>query len=295
MKTRPTFFKFLIVAGLFAALASFTACQKGSSGGVLTLPQGTATGVATGVATTGSGTGSITGVGTTGTGSGTGSSTPTSDQLAALNAALGAAGQITPGQSGLSPELLAELKQLLSQESQGQNVSPQLLALAGKMLQQCSAKAATLAPIPGQPLLGEWNGGGKCAVQFTVAGSGAGGKYTVSGTTNGTMQADTAGNGAINAQPFSGNVKDNPVSGNGTLTNPSFFKTKAGKKPCYVAVQLTGPTSPIPANYQEAMKEAGQCFRQALILMSPTFSQMFQGMDPALASQIQSKFLGISQ
>lgn len=218
----------------------------------------------------------------------------------ALSGALNNAKSVAPpnGEDGLSAALRAEAQRLLAEEKAGRDVAVQKLVLAGKMLEECASRVAKYAPIPGQPLLGRWNGGGACAIAFDVSGGGEGGKYKVSGGTNGTLQADTSGRGGIQGDPFSGNVADsalNGKSGAGTLTHPAFFRNKSGTAPCSVAVALQQPTSPIPQNYQAGMKIAGQCFRQTLILMSPTMDKLFKGLDPAVSQLLQARFLGISK
>lgn len=285
----------IIILAVFVGGLMFTACQNGSRSlngtGSTTDPFPT-----TGDSGIGSSSGTGTGVGSVGTGPGSGPGGGITDaDKQALQAALSQNDDTSPQDdtAGLSAALQDEARRLLAEEQQGKDVAVQKMLLAGKMLQECANRIAHLAPIPGQPLLGTWNGGGQCAVAFEVAGNGAGGKYAVDGGTKGTLTADTQGHGAIQGDPFSGNVVDSPQSGHGTLTHPTFFKSKAGTSPCSVGVALVTPKSPIPANYQEAMKQAGKCFRQTLILMSPAFDRMFKNMDPALAQLLQQKFLGI--
>ena len=232
--------------------------------------------------------------------SGTGAGTSLSDaDKAALNAALGAAKKLEPQtDDGLSAALQAEAKRLLAEEAEGRDVAMKKMLLAGKMLEECAKRAAAKAPIPGQPLLGSWNGGGICGVSFEVSGEGAKGQYKVAGGTAGILQADTAGHGAVQASPFAGNVSDsaqNGKSGAGTLTHPTFHRSKAGTAPCSVGVALATPKSPIPQNYVEGMKILGKCFRQTLILMSPVMDRMFKNMDPQLAQLLQTRFLGIQK
>jgi hypothetical protein len=204
--------------------------------------------------------------------------------------------KIAPQQpSGLSQQLLAEAKRLLEEEAKGRDVAVAKMALAGRMLTECANRTAPLAPVPGQPLLGVWasTDNAACKVNFTIAGQGQNLTYAVAGDTRGTMKASNQGDGALQTEPFSGRLTDRPSSGTGTLTHPQFTKTKYGFQPCSTAVALKSSANPIPANYVEAMKRMGQCFRQALILMSPVFDRMFAGMNPQLAQLLQQRMLGI--
>jgi len=204
--------------------------------------------------------------------------------------------QVAPQQtSGLSQSLLAEAKRLLDEEAKGRDVAVAKMALAGRMLTECAERTAPLAPIPGQPLLGVWASTDQaaCKVNFTIAGTGANATYQVQGDTRGTMKATNQGDGTMNTEPFQGRLTDRPESGTGTLTNPQFTKTKYGYQACSTAVALKNSANPIPANYQEAMKRMGMCFRQALVLMSPVFDQMFANMNPQLRVLLQQRMLGI--
>ncbi len=241
--------------------------------------------------------------GTTGTGgnggSGTGGGLTAADQFALKNV-YQEQSKVAPtqgSQSGLSQSLLAEAQRLLNEEAKGRDVAVAKMALAGKMLTECATRTAPLAPLPGQPLLGVWASTDQaaCKVNFTIAGTGANATYQVAGDTRGTMKATNQGDGTMNTAPFTGRLTDRPESGTGTLTNPQFTKTKYGYTACSTAVGLKNSANPIPANYQEAMKRMGQCFRQALVLMSPVFDKMFEGMNPQLKQLLQQRMLGISQ
>ncbi len=242
--------------------------------------------------------GPATGGGSTGNGgSGSGGGLTEADQFALKNV-FQEQSQVAPQQaSGLSQSLLAEAKRLLEEEAKGRDVAVAKMALAGRMLTECAERTAPLAPIPGQPLLGVWASTDKaaCKVNFTIAGTGANATYQVAGDTRGTMKATNQGDGTMNTEPFSGRLTDRPESGTGTLTNPQFTKTKYGYQACSTAVALKNSANPIPANYQEAMKRMGMCFRQALVLMSPVFDQMFANMNPQLRSLLQQRMLGIQQ
>jgi hypothetical protein len=243
------------------------------------------------------GAGTGTGTGTNNGGSGTGGSLTEADQFALKNVFQEQTKVAPTGPSGLSQALLAEAKRLLEEEAKGRDVAVQKMALAGRMLTECAQRTAPLAPIPGQPLLGVWASADKppCALgNVTISGNGGGqSTFAVSGQTNGTMKATDVGDGEIKAEPFAGRVTDRPESGTGTLTNPQFTKTKYGFNACSTAIVLKDSANPIPKNYTEAMKMMGGCFRQALVLMSPVFDQMFANMNPQLRQLLQQRMLGI--
>ena len=129
--------------------------------------------------------------------------------------------------------------------------------------------------------------GGQVAGQGTLA-------YSVGGGTKGNMRVTNVGDGQIDGKPFSGRVTDRPLAGKGTLTDPKFAQTKYGFESCSTSVSLAQSNNPIPANYGEAMKRMGLCFRQALVLMSPVYDKMFLGMDPQLRVLLMSRMLGLS-
>lgn len=104
----------------------------------------------------------------------------------------------------------------------------------------------------------------------------------------GVMMASPNGVGQIRAGDWQGVVTDIPQSGIGKM----FKGGKGGKK---YDVHLVSSGNMIPHKYHEAMKRAGQCFRQALFLMSPVMNKMFLGMDPQLAQLIKFRMLGLSQ
>lgn len=230
-------------------------------------------------------------------GSGSNGGLSEADQFALKNLVQEQA-QVEPeGDGGLSNFLKAEAARLLEEERKGKEVAVQKMILAGKMLTECAKKTAPLAPIPGQPLMGLWTStdNAKCKVNFTVAASAQPAVYTVKGSTQGTMKATNVGDGVMSTKPFTqGRLTDRPSAGKGTLTHPTFTKTKYGNDPCSTQVGLKTSANPIPKNYQQAIKQLGKCFRQALVLMSPVFDQMFANMNPQLAALIQQRMLGFN-
>ena len=92
-----------------------------------------------------------------------------------------------------------------------------------------------------------------------------------------------------------GFLTDVPQAGTGRIQFPGINKYGiGGKKGCAANVHLDQSRSLVPEKYIEGMKKAGQCFRKALVLMSPLMDRMFRNMDPALAQILQSRMLGIN-
>ncbi len=282
----------------------------------------------------------IAGLGSTDNGgSGSGGALTDADKEA-LNKLFGETAGTSPqdkAAAALSEAFRNEVAALLEKQRKGDQAAlSQLMMIAGKMLQQCSAKVGALAPVPGQTLLGTWGtpasaqnssnkgsnnkpgsnsssqsteysarafGSSKqntnCSVTFTIAGAGplqpqTTNKYAVTGKATGSMTADANGLGVVQGNPWSGNLRDTPQAGNGVLRNPAFTPATDGKnaqpaKACDAAVELQTSANPIPANYTESVARLGCCFRQALMLMSPTMVSLMSNMDPRLAMLLVQK------
>lgn len=205
-------------------------------------------------------------------------------------------------EGALSQDLIDEAKRILDAENntdgdaeKNAQIQQAKMALVGKIVEQCAEKVGPLAPIPGQPLMGVWKGGGACPVEFTVASAGASPVYTVTGGTKGKMGASAEGTGSVQAEPFSGSLTDSPTAGTGSLRHPTFHKTKEGEKPCDVGVSLATSSNPIPENYIKAMKMLGKCHRQALLFMSPVMDKMFKNMPQNLSSLLLNRGIGVSR
>lgn len=247
--------------------------------------------------------------------------TPAEDQ--ALKSLLKETEAIAPesGDSAVSAALQQEMQNILKEEAEGRDVAMQKMALAGKMMKECAEKVAGLAPKPGQPLLGEWKGDKCKSPSFTLRdtrpkglipgqnqnqqnSSGGGGAsqqgdgiLIADGKIEGKVSPGEDGSGKFTSTKgtWSGTLYDNGLdglSGAGKLTNPKYSKTKYGTKACTANFTLEASTNPIPENYVEAMKIAGNCFRRALIMMSPVMDKMFKGMDPAMRTMLQQSMLG---
>lgn len=235
-------------------------------------------------------------------GSGSGGGLTDADKTALSNVASGM-NAVNTADGGLSQSLIDEAKALLDKEANTDANGPaqaqiqaQKMALVGKILTDCASKIAPFAPVPGQPLMGVWKGGGACPVQFTVGAAAPDQPvYAVSGGTVGKMGAFPDGHGEVKADPFSGNLTDLPNAGTGKLVHPTFNKTKSGTSPCEVGVQLASSANPIPENFIQAMKQAGKCHRQALMFMSPVMDQMFKNMPSSLNSILMNRAIGVAR
>jgi hypothetical protein len=201
--------------------------------------------------------------------------------------------------SAISQQLIAEMNDALKKEQSGQDVSALKYQLLGQALQQCTQKTNQYIPIPGQPLMGEWKGnnaGCHLVGTFSVNGPGNQQVYGVSGGINGQLAAYPDGRFELRSAALNGNGKDSgyqnqDLSGTGTLTgtvtsNNGKYSTTS---PCTVEVSLANSRNPIPANYQNAVKVMGACFRKAFALVG--MDAVFNKMDPALAQALMQQML----
>ncbi len=247
--------------------------------------------------------GSLTDSGNGGSGAG-GSLTPT--DTAALSNLFTDAKANSPDDKAAAAAIAAKYQAMveakLKERRDAAELKLQLMQIAGQMLLECNAKVGGLAPVPGQPLLGTWETAdpkAACKVKFVISGAGplqqqTTNKYAVTGETQGHMLADAQGIGVVQGNPWTGNLRDTPQAGNGTLRHPSFTPATGGKNPtpaapCDAAVAIKTSTNPIPANFDEMVDRLGCCFRSSLTMMSPTMVQMMSGMDPALASLLMRR------
>lgn len=258
-------------------------------------------------------------------GSGSGGGLTDADKQALQNMTQGMQDVNPASGGGLPQDILDQAKMLIDAENNADatdakaqaELQQKKMLLVGKILQSCAEKIAPLAPIPGQPLMGVWSGGGACGVEFgvtstgpqpvyrvgaaagvsKVAKDGKDSKSKVSGgqSIQGQMVAAADGTGNVDANPYRGTLSDAPQAGSGKLVHPTFHKSKSGTSPCEVAVTLKQSTNPIPENYVEAMKRVGQCHRQALLFMSPIMDNMFKNMPPELTQLLMQRAMGVSQ
>jgi hypothetical protein len=224
-----------------------------------------------------------------------GSLTPADTQ--ALQNVVGQAQALNPPpgvDAAISQDLQNQINALMQQQAQGQDVSTAAIALLGALFQQCSQKVAALGPVPGQPLIGDWQeqGSGCGLAAYTVTGSGYPGSgmqiYNLTGGINpGQVAATPDGRWQLRSQIWNGQGIDagfqgQNLSGTGTLTGQIASTTKygTGYTPCNANVVLVNSRNPIPANYSLAIQTMGACYRKALALMR--INSLFKNMNPAL-------------
>jgi len=291
-------------ASFFVILSSlsvlFTGCQMGrnSQGG---LGSGGYGGSGSGLFNNGTSSVLSGGVSNAGGSSPTGVITPTDTQ--ALQSVVAAQQNVQPPSgidSAISQQLLAEMNSVLAKERAGQDVLSLKYQLIPQILQQCAQKTNQYVPVPGQPLIGEWKGnnpGCHLTRTFSVNGPGSQQVYGVSGGINGQLAAYPDGRFELRSTALNGSGKDSGyqsqnLSGTGTLTGTvSVNNGKYGVQtsPCTVKVELANSRNPIPANYQNAVKTMGACYRKAFAFLG--MDSVFKNMDPALAQTLMQQML----
>lgn len=231
--------------------------------------------------------------------------------------------------TSLPPDAAKQARQLAAAAAQGKDVSADMAKLAGVLLSSCAQNVAGLAPRPGMTLLGIYSGkfcGGPYydgwAVNVQVSTSDYS-SYTATGASSqfadlvsGPLQVNADGTASFVGQTVdngygvydatTGQVTDQSqtvqaqclftdqpqaaVEGcqfSPWITNDSNFGT------CQTGLQLVSSANPIPDLYNEAMAELGECFRQALVLLSPAMEKMMGDLDPTLAAFLQQRMLGM--
>jgi len=58
--------------------------------------------------------------------------------------------------------------------------------------------------------------------------------------------------------------------------------------------QLVASANPIPPKFEEGIKEAGQCYRKALSIMSSSYDAAFSNLEPQVAQILRQKLLGLT-
>lgn len=107
----------------------------------------------------------------------------------------------------MDPALVKQAEELLKREAQGQDVSQMKMMLGAQMMQSCAQQVAELSPMPGEPLLGHWEG--ECNIQKNQKKTKKGGplKMEITGGYSGLPNGAGAGsnsqtqNRAVTSQP----------------------------------------------------------------------------------------------
>ncbi|MSP18962.1 MAG: hypothetical protein EXR74_05270 [Bdellovibrionales bacterium] len=207
--------------------------------------------------------------------------------------------------TAISRTLQDEMNRVIALERRAKNVEEKAAvlslkwALVPKILTACANKMGQFAPIPGQPLIGDWSGNGGCGLTtFAINGPGNKQVYaTGGGIPGGQVGAAPDGTFTLRSSSFNSTsgadsgYQSSDLSGVGTLTGNTSSTTKYGTSntPCNVAVELVNPKSPIPGNYQNAMKLMGACYRKSFAFLG--MDSIFNNIDPALANLLAEQML----
>lgn len=177
---------------------------------------------------------------------------------------------------------------------------------AGEMIKACQEDIQKLTPQPGEPLLGIW--AGVCVdTGATILGLNHG-KYNTSsgGQPAGPLTLilatlDTSGEsfgagvaqvscdgkaqgvvGTSQGSVYAVSVTDQPeaFTGQGTLIS-------GGNGTCpMVAAKSIKSYNPIPGKYDESMKRLGQCYTQAMVMISPILSDYINNLSASAAQKV---------
>ena len=207
--------------------------------------------------------------------------------------------------TAISRSLQDEMNNVLARERMAKNAAERAAvmslkwALVPEILSACASKMAQFAPVPGQPLIGDWSSNGACGLNtFAINGPGNRQVYATSGgIPNGQVAASPDGTFTLRSSSFNSisgadsGYQSQSLSGVGALTGNTASTTKYGttNTPCNVAVELVTPKSPIPGNYQNAMKLMGSCYRRSFAFLG--MDSVFNNIDPALANILAEQML----
>jgi len=288
---------FLISAGCGGSRPLSSSAQSGESGGDgITFPGG-------GSADNGPGVGD----GTLGAVdyAGNGNQLPTADEQ---NAFAGLAQQVKAvspqAVTAFTPDVIAGLQSVQSMEAKGEDTTAARMALAGKILNLCAQDVTRLAPRPGEPLLGGWIGACTSGDSVVLAAS-VTAQYPASsgGQPAGNPKLSIVSIGS-NGDAAAGNIKVYPdgtadaivqassTTWTGKLTDQpqaatGVFVPVSGNSKCkQIQGQLAKSKNPIPGKYQEAVKRLGQCYRQALTVVSPILSGYLYNLTSSSANAV---------
>ncbi len=234
---------------------------------------------------------------------GNGNQLPTSEEQAALAKVEQNLEPLSPNAATAFPQtVIVGMQQLQSQQAKGMDTSALRMALFGQLITACAQDVSRFVPRPGEPLLGSWigactSGSGNPVVASVFAKypstsggvpAGSPALFVASVDSSGSPGAgsiqvgpDGTGQAIVNADggPWKGTMTDQPQAGIGTFTS-------SGGSCKQVTANLVSSRNPIPAKYDEAIKRLGQCYRQALILVSPILSSYVYELTPSSAQAV---------
>jgi len=247
------------------------------------------------------GTGTISGMEYAGNGTGTVSASTASGAAA-----------IAPTIDAQAPESYAYLPPSVTQTATALAQDPSNTALrmqlAGEIMTACTTDAATLAPQPGEPLMGDWlatcTDTGEITYVYVTAkyptqsgsfGTGLAKFYSAAANSSeagvGMLAMNTQGDGnayyVTTYGTYLATFTDKPTAGTATA---QLVSGGSGGVCSRVAAALNASRNPIPKKHTEAMSRLGACYRQAMVFVSPILYGYVYNLNPAAAQSLLPSF-----
>lgn len=270
---------------------------NGNSGGGTSTTTGTQS--PAGPVPTGSGT--IAGMDYAGNGTGTVSASTASGAAA-----------IAPTIDAQAPESYAYLPPSIAKTATAMAQDPTNAALrmqlAGEIMTACATDAATLAPQPGEPLMGDWlatcTDTGEITYVYVTAkyptqsgsfGTGLAKFYSAAANSSdagiGMLSLNTQGDAnayyVTTYGTYLATFTDKPTAGTAVA---QLVSGGSGGVCSTVAAALSVSRNPIPKKHTEAMSRLGACYRQAMVFVSPIIYGYVYNLNPAAAQSIFTSF-----
>lgn len=172
------------------------------------------------------------------------------------------------------------------------------MLLMPKIINECTAKARKLVPLPGDPVIGKWvKASGDCAVNPFVVAAGSNQVSGVSGGITGQLAAYVDGRIEIRSQSLNGSGKDSGYKGNeqasgiASLTGQRVINSKGGPRyvACSANVVLDQPQNQMPEKHDKAMALLGSCYQRGVAILG--LQSIFSKMDPRLSEVLFQQML----
>ena len=209
---------------------------------------------------------------------------------------------INPASSSISSDLQTQVQNVVAEAASGNltQADSQRFTLAGQIMSSCSTDAAAYAPQPGQPMEGTY--ASSCYnIQATISADSPRFRIAFSSplpqlpswiemplTTQDTLSY--SGTGSAGTLHYKFSFTDLPTAASGTYSSSN----AAVPTSCTGTFKMTASANPIPNNAAQGMKVLADCYRKALLLMSPLFDTMFKTMDPQTAQVLILASMGMS-
>jgi hypothetical protein len=222
------------------------------------------------------------------------------------------ANAIAPLIDAQAPESYAYLPPAVTQTATALAQDPTNTALrvqlAGEIMTACMTDAATLAPQPGEPLMGDWlatcTDTGEITYVYVTAkyptqsgsfGTGLAKFYSAAANTSdtgiGMLSLNTQGDAnayyVTTYGTYLATFTDKPTAG--TAAAP-LVSGGSGGVCSTVAAALSVSRNPIPKKHTEAMSRLGACYRQAMVFVSPILYGYVYNLNPAAAQSLFTSF-----